>query len=164
MKKKIVAILLCIFTLAGSLTFGGCLKSCFKVPTPKKEDITLRLKNLWNIELSDKYLTLANYAISVGPRGDGDWLYVFDYFGEDFEFNSLLNIEKNEEFESEFIGLYKILEDDFIIEFALPNFDTNYSWLYLEKSSHDGSLLMDIKLYVIYFSKENKLLIEFYKL
>lgn len=164
MKKKIIAVLISVLSIAISFTFGGCFISCLKPPAPTKEDVTHRLKNLWGIELSEDCLTMENYALNVGPRGDGDWLYVFDYNGKDSDFNALLNVKKNEEFEDNFFNIYTMLKDDFNKDFTFPGFEEGYYWLYMEKSSSKESEIKDLRLYVIYFIEKNQLILEFFKL
>ena len=159
MKKKILAVLISVLSIAISFSFGGCLKSCvdklLEPPAPTNESVIDLVKSKYDIELP-KSINLNNYATDVGFDG-GIWFCVFDYDGNDEEFINKLKHNRNEKFEKILLEKFKWTENYFYKKYSLPNLDDGYFWYYNLIKDEDGRRASE--LLIFYLETENQLII-----
>ena len=155
MKKRIIALIICVISVLSIAALSACSESCIKLllkpKTPTVKSVRESINKTWEVDLPQN-ITLTNYALDIGR--DSKYYYVFDYNGNDETFNALLSSEKNEEFEQKFLGYSKPLIDDFIKEYTLPDLSEDYLWTLRtigEDKRHN--------LFVLYIPSENQLIV-----
>lgn len=115
------------------------------------------LQEFWDYKLP-KNINLVNYALNYGRDG-GEYYYVFDYNGNDENFNNSLTYEKDENFEKNFSLLYKSVKDYFKKEYNFPDLSKDYFWDLKTKADDSTSYTRFDNLYILCFTTNNQLII-----
>lgn len=151
MKTKIVALLLCVFSVVTIISFTGCDLSA----KPTKSKVCEIVSGKYDITLPET-IELINYSTNVGFDG-GIWYCVFSYDYGDEEFNSLMSREKDAEFESKFLGCIRSVENYFNKDYVYPDLTEDYEWIYAYTTSAEGR--RGYELLILYFKNKNQLVV-----
>lgn len=150
-RTKIIAILLCVFSVAAALALGGCDLSA----KPTKSKVRKIALETYNIKLPES-IELINYATDVGFDG-GIWYCVFSYDYSDEEFNSLFKEERDDEFESKFLNKKQNVVNSFNNDYEYPDLKEDYKWIYASDISSNGR--RKFELMILYFDNINELVV-----
>ena len=154
-KTKIVTILMCVFSVAAALAFGGCDWSTTHTPTEKS---AINWAKEFDVSLPED-VTLVNYAITA-EWGEGVWFYVLEYNGNDENFINRLSGEDDDKdnVAGKFQTWCKDLKNEFNEPYEIPSLSAGYYWLY-EWCSNAGTDFIGDTFYILYIPSANQILV-----